>query len=173
MAIEAYINEEKTIKVLIRLAVKTAIRPINPRMPIISTRISFRLHPLRRRLLQPLHTQPLKRSKRPRPRLNRIRRRNKITRRIRHIRRRIGILERLLARVDGPGGDVDLLAFGHVERFEEGVHVFPAVELAEAAEFGGGYGFEGVACAVAVDELLDVCGLDFAAVVYDFACGVD
>ena len=173
MAIEAYINEEKTIKVLIRLAVKTAIRPINPRMPIISTRISFRLHPLRRRLLQPLHTQPLEGSKSPRARLNRIRRRNKITRRIRHIRRRIGILERLLARVDGPSGNVDLLSFGHIERFEEGVHVFPAVELAQATEFSLRDGFEGIASAVTVDELLDVCGLDLAAVVDDFACGVD
>jgi len=142
-------------------------------MTVVSTRISLRFHTLRSRLLESLHTQPLERSKSPRPRLNRIRRRNKITRRIRHIRRRIGILERLLARVDGPGGDVDLLAFGHVERFEEGVHVFPAVELTQATEFGGGYGFEGVACAVAVDELLDVCGLDFAAVVDDFTRRID
>ena len=60
---------------------------------------------------------------------------------------------------------MDLLALGYVERFEERVHVFPAVELAETAEFGLCDGLERVACAIAVDEFLNVCGLDFAAVV--------
>jgi len=173
LAMRAYINEEKAIKVLIRLSNERAIRLIDARMTVVSRRVSLRFHTLRRRLLEPLDTQALERSKSPRARLNRIRRRNKITRRIRHIRRRIGILERLLARVDGPSGNVNLLSFGHIERFEEGVHVFPAVELAQATEFSLRDGFEGIASAVTVDELLDVCGLDLAAVVDDFACGVD
>lgn len=68
---------------------------------------------------------------------------------------------------------MDLLALGYVERFEERVHVFPAVELAETAEFGLCDGLECIACAIAVDEFLNVCGLDFAAVVDDFASGID
>ena len=75
----------------------------------------------------------------------------------------------LLARVDGPSGNVYLLALGDVEGLEEGVHVLPAVELADAANLGLGDGLEGVAGAVAVDELLDVGGLDLAAVVDDIA----
>jgi hypothetical protein len=79
----------------------------------------------------------------------------------------------LLARVDGPSGDVYLLALGDVEGLEEGVHVLPAVELADAANIGLGDGLEGVAGAVAVDELLDVGRLDLAAVVDDLAGRAD
>lgn len=169
----AYVDEEEAIKVLVRLSNERTIRLVDARMPVVSRRVSLWLHAFRRRLLQPLNTQPLKRRQRPRPRLNCIRRRNQITRRIRNISRRIGILERLFAGIDRPGGDVDLLSFGHVEGFEEGVHVFPAVELAEATEFSLRDGLEGVACAIAVDEFLDVRGLDFAAVVDDFTGGID
>lgn len=79
----------------------------------------------------------------------------------------------LLTRVDGPSGNVHLLALGNVEGLEEGVHVLPAVELADAANLGLGDGLEGIAGAVAVDELLDVGGLDLAAVVDDLAGWAD
>lgn len=138
-------------------------------MPVIRRRIRLGLDAFRRVDLQALLAEPLERRERPRARLNRIRRRNKIRRRVRHVGGRVRVHEGLLARVDGPGGDVDLLAHGDVEGLQERVHVLPAVELAEAAELRGHHGLEGVAGPVAVDELLDVRGLDFAAVVEDFA----
>jgi hypothetical protein len=66
-----------------------------------------------------------------------------------------------------------LFAKRHIERLEERVHVLPAVQLAEAAELGGDDRLECVAGAVTVDELLDVSGLDLAAVVDDLSRGVD
>lgn len=142
-------------------------------MPIIRRRIRLGLHALGRILRQPLLAQPLERRERPRPRLDRIRGRHQIGCRICHVSRRVWILQRLLARVHRPRRDVHLLAGGDVEGFEERVHVLPAVELAETAELGGGYGQEGVAGAIAVDELFDVRGLDLAPVVDHFAGGVD
>lgn len=142
-------------------------------MAIVRRGISLGLHTFGRRLLQALHTQSLERSQRPRARLNRISRRDQVRSRVCDIGSGIRILERLFARIHRPGGDVDLLALGYVERFEERVHVFPAVELAETAEFGLCDGLECIACAIAVDEFLNVCGLDFAAVVDDFASGID
>ena len=120
-------------------------------MAVIRRRISLRLNALRRVLLQPLLTQPLERGKRPGASFNGVGRGDEIGRRVRDISRGVGVLECLFPRVDGPGGDVDLLAHGHVERLQEGVHVLPAVELAEATQFGGDDGEEGVAGAVTVD----------------------
>lgn len=68
---------------------------------------------------------------------------------------------------------MDLLAKRDVQRLEERIHVLPAVELTEATELRGYNREEGIAGPIAVDELLDVCGFDLAAVVDDLAVGVD
>ena len=60
---------------------------------------------------------------------------------------------------------MDLLATGNVQGLEEGVHVLPAVELAETADIGICNGHEGITCAIVVDKLLDVARLDLASVV--------
>lgn len=142
-------------------------------MPVVGTRVRLGLHARWRILLQTLHRQPLERRQRPRRRLKCVRRGDDVRRRLRDVRRRVRVLQRLLSRVDRPRRDMDLLSHGDVERLEEGIHVLPAVELAETAEVGVDDGQEGVAVAVAVDELLNVCGLDLASVVEDIASGRD
>lgn len=142
-------------------------------MAVIRRRVRLGLDTLGRVLLQTLHAQPLKGRQGPGTRLNGISRRHEVGRRVGHVGRRVGVLERFLAGIDGPRGDVDLLAHRDVERLEEGVHVLPAVELTEAAELGRGDRHEGVTRAVAVDELLDMGGLDLAAVVDDLTTGID
>ena len=68
---------------------------------------------------------------------------------------------------------MDLFTSGHVERLEEGVHVFPAVELTETTELSRHNREESVPGAVTVDKLFNVCRLDLAAVVDDFTIGID
>ena len=78
---------------------------------------------------------------------------------------RVGVFGGRSVRVQRPCGDVDLLALGDGVRLEEGVHVFPAVEVADAANLGIHHHVGGVAGAVTEDETLDVGGADLAAVV--------
>lgn len=78
---------------------------------------------------------------------------------------RVGVLEGGGVRVQRPCGDVDLLALRDGVRLEEGVHVLPAVEVADAANLGIHHHVGGVAGAVTEDETLDVGGANLAAVV--------
>ena len=63
---------------------------------------------------------------------------------------------------------MNLLTLGNIERLEEGVHVLPAVQLAEAAKFGLSDRLDGVAGTITVNKLLHMGRLDLAAVVDDF-----
>ncbi|KAI6752059.1 hypothetical protein HG531_006755 [Fusarium graminearum] len=85
----------------------------------------------------------------------------------------VGVNLALLARVDRPCGDVNLLTSRDVERLEEGVHVLPAVELTNTANLSLTDRHESVASSITVDELLDVSGLDLAAVVDDSTVRTD
>lgn len=60
---------------------------------------------------------------------------------------------------------MDLLSERGGVRLEEGVHVFPAVEVADAADLGLHDGLGGVAGAVTEDEALNVSSTDLTAVV--------
>jgi len=96
--------------------------------------------------------------------------------------------------VDGPGGDVDLgwrmslcaymlcliqraktylFTLATSIRLQEGVHVLPAVVVADSANVCLGDWLEGVTSSIAKDKLLHVGGLDLAAVVEDVAVGTD
>ena len=81
----------------------------------------------------------------------------------------IGVLEGLLARVQRPRGNVDLLAEGGGVRLEEGVHVLPAVEVANTTNLGLHHRLGCIAGAITEDQTLDVSGADLAAVVDDIA----
>lgn len=52
-------------------------------------------------------------------------------------------------------------------------HVFPAVEVAQVADFSLDNTVQGIAGALAENKLLNVCGLNLAAVVNDVAVGVN
>jgi hypothetical protein len=140
---------------------------------VVSRGVGLRLHTLRCVLLETLDTEPLERSKSPSTRLNSVGRSDQVGGRVGDIGRRVRVLQCLFARVHWPSSNVNLLAERHVERLEERVHVLPAVQLAEAAELGGDDRLECVTGAVTIDELLDVSGLDLAAVVDDLSRGVD
>lgn len=86
---------------------------------------------------------------------------------------RVRILECGGVRVQRPCGNVDLLALRNGVCLEEGVHVLPAVEVANSANLGVHDHVGGVTSTVAEDETLNVCGADLAAVVDDVAGRVD
>jgi hypothetical protein len=140
---------------------------------VVSRGVSLRLYTLRGVLLETLDTEPLERSKSPSTSLNSVGRSDQVGRRVGDVGSRVRVLQCLLTRVHWPSGNVNLFAKRHIERLEERVHVLPAVQLAEAAELGGDDRLESVAGAVTVDELLDMSGLDLAAVVDDLSRGVD
>jgi hypothetical protein len=140
---------------------------------IVDGWIGLRLDALRCGLLEAFLAQSLEGSQGPGASLNGIRWSNKVRSRFGNIGGRVGILERLLAGINGPCCDVDLLALGDVERLQERVHVLPAVELPEATQLCLGDTLEGVAGTIAVDKFLDVSRLDLAAVVDDFTGRVD
>lgn len=52
-------------------------------------------------------------------------------------------------------------------------HVFPAVEMAQIANFSLNNGIQGIAGALAKHKLLNVCGLNLAAMVDNIAIGVN
>lgn len=85
--------------------------------------------------------------------------------RLGHIGKWIGVLERLLARVERPSGDMHLFAQRGRIRLHERVHVLPAVQVAHTADFRLRHRLGRVAGTVAEDQALDVCGPDLAAVV--------
>ncbi len=89
------------------------------------------------------------------------------------VRRRVGINLPFFPGVDRPRGNVNLLAQRHRQALEERVHVLPAVQLADTANLGVGYGDEGVAGTIPVYEFLYMGGLDLSAMIDDVAIGID
>lgn len=95
----------------------------------------------------------------------------------------IGVLDGRAGAVHRPCGYVDFLVFAGVERLEEGVHlrlsaclsgwayghayIFPAVQVAEIANFSLDYGVKRVTASLAKYKLLDMSRLDLATVVDD------
>lgn len=90
---------------------------------------------------------------------------------LRHVRVWIGILECLLAWVEWPSRNVDLFAQRGRIRLHERVHVFPAVEVADAADLGLRDRFGSVTGAIPEDQTLDVSGANLPSMVEDIACG--
>jgi hypothetical protein len=90
-----------------------------------------------------------------------------------HVGVGVGVLEGLLAGVQRPGSNVYLLSEGSGVSLHERVHVFPAVEVADAANFSLHDGLGGIAGTVAENETLNVSSADLATVVDDIAGRAD
>lgn len=89
--------------------------------------------------------------------------------RLGHIGVRVRVLQSLLSRIQRPSSDVDLLTQGGSVSLHEGVHVLPAVKVADATDISLHDRLGGVAGSIAKDETLDVGGADLATVVDDVA----
>jgi hypothetical protein len=168
-----HINEKEAIKVLIRLGNEGTIRLVDAGVTVVGRWIGLGLHTLGCSLLETFLAKPLKGSQGPSASFDGVRRGDKIRSWFSDVGGWVGVLECLLAGVHRPRCDVNLLALGDIEGFQEGVHILPAVELSQTSELCLGDTLESVACAIAVDELLDMSRLDFAAVVDDFTGRVD
>lgn len=171
--VQVDVDEQQAVEVLVGLDDQAAVGAVDAGVAVVGGRVGLGLDSLRGGLLQALDAEALEGGEGPGAGLVGVRGRDEVGRGVGVVGGRVGGNLALDARVDGPGGDVDLLPLAHVQGLEEGVHVLPAVELAQPPELGLRDGLEGVAGAIAVDELLDMGGLDLAAVVDDVAFGVN
>lgn len=171
--VQVDVHEEQAIEVLLGLDDEATVGAVDTGVAVVRGGVCLGLDALGGGLLQALDAEALEGGKGPGAGLVGVRGRDEVRRGVGVVGGGVRVHLALDAGVDRPGGDVDLLSLAHVEGLEEGVHVLPAVELAQPSELGLGDGLEGVAGAIAVDELLDVGGLDLAAVVDDVALWVD
>lgn len=168
-----YVDEHQAVEVLVGFGHERSVWLVDAGVAVVGRGIGFGLNTLRGVLLEPFLAQPLEGCEGPGTSLDGICGCDKVGSRFRNVRRRVGVLERLFSWVYRPSSDVNLLALGNVERLQEGVHVLPAVELAEAAELSLCNGHKGVAGTVTIDELLNVGGFDLATVVDHLAVRVN
>lgn len=171
--VQVNVHEEQTVEVLVRLDDQATIGAVDTGVSVVRRRVGLWLDTLGGGLLQALDAEALEWGEGPGTGLVGVRRGDEVGCGVGVVGRRVWIDLALDAWVDWPGSDVDLLSLGDVQRLQEGVHVLPAVELAQPSKLSLGDGLEGVARAITVDELLDVCRLDLAAVVDDVALRVD
>lgn len=171
--VQVDVHEQQTIEVLLGLDDQATVRTVDTGVAVVRGGVGLGLDTLGGGLLQALDTEALEGGEGPCAGLVGVRRRDEVGRGVGVVGRGVRVNLALDAGVDGPGGDVDLLSLAHVQGLEEGVHVFPAVELAQPSELGLGDRLESVAGAITVDELLDVGGLDLATVVDDVSLWVD
>lgn len=171
--VEIDVNEKQTIKVLLRLDNQASIRSVNASMAVIDGGISLRLDALGGVDLETLNRETLEGSKSPGTSLNSVLGSDEVRSRVGVVGSRIRVNLTLLARVDRPSSNVDLLTSRDVERLEERVHVLPAVQLTDTADVSLADGHEGVARAITVDKLLDMSRLDLATVVDHIAIRTD
>lgn len=171
--VQVDVHEQQAVKVLVGLDDQAAVGAVDAGVAVVRGGVGLGLDALGGGLLEALDAEALEGGEGPGARLVGVGRRDEVGRGVGVVGRGIRGDLALDARVDGPGGDVDLLPLAQVQGLEEGVHVLPAVELAQPSELRLGDGLEGVAGAIAVDELLDVGGLDLAAVVDDVSLWVD
>lgn len=172
--VEVNVDKHETVKVLVGLGdSQAAVGLVDAGVAVVVGGIGLGLDALGGVLLEALDGKALEGGEHPGAGLDGVGRGDELGGGVGVVGGRVGGDLALDAGVDGPSGDVDLLALRDVERLEEGVHVLPAVELANAANLGLRDRHEGVAGAITVDELLNVGGLDLAAVVDDGAGRVD
>lgn len=171
--VEVNVHEQQAVKVLLGLDDQAAVRAVDTGMAVVRGGVGLGLDALGGGLLEALDAEALEWGEGPGSGLVGVGGRDKVGRGLGVVCRGVWVDLALDAGVDWPGGDVDLLALAHVQGLEEGVHVLPAVELAQPSELRLRDGLEGVAGAITVDELLDVGGLDLAAVVDDVSLWVD
>jgi hypothetical protein len=171
--VEINVNKEKTIKVLLRLDDQASIRSVDTSMPIVDRGVSLRLNTLGSVNLETLNGQTLEGCKSPCTSLNGVFGSDEIRSRIGIVGSRIRMNLTLLARVDRPSSNMNLLTSRDIEGLEERVHVLPAVQLAEATDISLADRHEGVARAITVYKLLDVGRLDLATMVDNIAVRSD
>lgn len=171
--VQVDIHEKETVEVLLGLDDQAAVGAVDACVSVVRSGVGLGLDTLGGGLLQTLNAEALEWGEGPCAGLVGVRWGDKVRGAVGIVGRRVWRDLALDTRVDRPGGDVDLLPLGDVQGLEEWVHVLPAVELSQPAELRFGDGLEGVTGAIAVDELLNVGGLDLAAVVNDVALRVD
>lgn len=167
--VQVDVDEQKTVEVLLGLDNEAAVRSVDTGVAVVDRRIGLGLDTLGSVDLQTLDGETLERSKSPCSGLDGVLRSDQVRGRISVVGGRVRVNLALLAGVDRPGGNVNLLSSRDVKALEERVHVLPAVKLTDAANAGLADRLEGVTGAVTVDKLLDVSGLDLASVVNDVA----
>lgn len=171
--VQVDVHEQQTIEVLLGLDDEAAIRAVDTGVSVVRGGVGLGLDARGGGLLQTLDTEALEWSEGPSAGLVGVCWRDEVGSIVGVVGCRVWGDLALEAGVDWPGGDVDLLTLADVQGLEEGVHVLPAVELAQPSDLRLRDGLEGVAGAIAVDELLDVGGLDLASQVDDVSFGVD
>lgn len=171
--VQVNVHEQQTVEVLLGLDDEAAIRTVDTGMSVVRRGVGLGLNARGCGLLQTLNGEALEWSEGPSARLVGVSWCDEVGGIVGIVGCRVWGDLALEAGVDWPGGDVNLFTLADVEGLEEGVHVLPAVELAQPSDLRLRDGLEGVARAITVDELLDVGRLDLAAEVDDVAFRVD
>lgn len=171
--VQVDVHEQQTVEVLLGLDDKAAVRAVDAGVSVVWGGVGLGLDARGGGLLQTLDAEALERSESPSASLVGVRWCDEVGGIVGVVGCRVWVDLALEAGVDWPGGDVDLLALADVQGLEEGVHVLPAVELAQPSDLRLRDGLEGVTGAIAVDKLLDVGGLDLAAEVDDVSFRVN